>query len=51
VDLNPKHIFELIFQLISHHKNLIEEEKNLLNVELKSLDTAIETQRQQTEQL
>lgn len=38
-------------QLISHHKNLIEEEKNLLNVELKSLDIAIETQRQQTEQI
>ena len=38
-------------QLISHHKNLIEEEKNLLIVELKGLDTAIETQRQQTEQI
>jgi hypothetical protein len=38
-------------QLITHHKNLIEEEKNLLNVELKSLDIAIETQRQQTEQI
>lgn len=38
-------------QLISHHKNLIEEEKNLLNVELKSLDIAIETQRQQIEQI
>ena len=38
-------------QLISHHKNLIEEEKNLLNVELKDLDTAIETKRQQTEQI
>ena len=38
-------------QLISHHRNLIEEEKNLLNVELKDLDTAIETKRQQTEQI
>ena len=38
-------------QLISHHKNLIEEEKNLLNLELKDLDTAIETKRQQTEQI
>mgnify|MGYP001191876902 FL=1 len=38
-------------QLISHHKNLIEEEKNKLNVELKDLDTAIETQKRQTEQL
>lgn len=38
-------------QLISHHKNLIEEEKSLLNVELKRLDIAIETQRQQTEQM
>lgn len=38
-------------QLISHHKNLIEEEKTLLNLELKDLDTAIETTRQQTEQI
>jgi hypothetical protein len=38
-------------QLISHHKNLIEEEKALLNLELKDLDTAIETTRQQTEQI
>ena len=38
-------------QLIAHHKNLIEEEKNLLNLELKDLDTAIETKRQQTEQI
>ena len=38
-------------QLISQHKNLIEEEKNLLNVELKDLDTAIEIQKKQTEQL
>jgi hypothetical protein len=37
-------------QLISHHKNIIEEEKKMLNVELKSLDIAIETQRQQTVQ-
>jgi hypothetical protein len=38
-------------QLISHHKKLIEEEKKILNVELKDLDTAIETQKRQTEQL
>lgn len=38
-------------QLISHHKNIIEEEKNLLNLELKDLNTAIETARQQTEQI
>ncbi len=38
-------------QLIAHHKKLIEEEKNLLNVALKDLATAIETQKEQTEQL
>ncbi len=38
-------------RLISYHKYQIEEEKNLLNDELKSLDIAIETQRQQTEQI
>ena len=38
-------------QLISHHKNIIEEEKNLLNLELKDLNTAIETTRQQTKQI
>jgi hypothetical protein len=38
-------------QLIFKHKNLIEEEKNLLSEELKNLDTAIETQRQQTVQI
>lgn len=38
-------------QLIAHHKNLIEEEKNLLNVELKGLATAIEIQKKQAEQL
>ncbi len=38
-------------QLISHHKNLIMEEKNLLNLELKDLDAAIETTRQQTEEI
>jgi len=35
-------------QLISHHKNLIEEEKKMLNMELKNLDTAIEIQKKQT---
>ena len=38
-------------QLISHHKNIIEEEKNSLNGELKSLETTIETLRQQSEQI
>lgn len=33
-------------QLISHHENLIEEEKNILNIDLPNLETAIETQRQ-----
>ncbi len=38
-------------ELTVHHKNLIEEEKNLLTAELANLDTAIKTQRQQTEQI
>ncbi|MGI5975638.1 MAG: nuclease-related domain-containing protein [Paludibacter sp.] len=38
-------------QLISHHKDLIKQEKNMLMVELKSLETAIEIRRQQTEQI
>ena len=38
-------------QLISQHKNHIEEEKNLLNVALKNLDVEIEIQRQQTVQI
>jgi hypothetical protein len=38
-------------QLISHHKNLIEEEQSLLNVEMRNLETVIENQRQQTEQI
>lgn len=33
-------------QLISHHENLIEQEKNILNIDLPNLETAIETQRQ-----
>lgn len=37
-------------QLISHHENLIEQEKNMLNIDLQKLDTAIETQRQQSGQ-
>lgn len=37
-------------QLISHHENLIEQEKNMLSIDLQQLDTAIETQRQQSEQ-
>jgi hypothetical protein len=38
-------------QLITHHKNLIDEEIKLLNVEMRGLNTAIETQRLQTEQI
>ena len=37
-------------QLIFHHKNLIEEEKKLLSVELKTIEEAIEKQRHETEQ-
>lgn len=37
-------------QLISHHENLIEQEKNMLNIDLQQLDIAIETQRLQSEQ-
>lgn len=37
--------------LISHHKGLIEEEINLLNEELKSIDTEIESQRYLKEQI
>ncbi|KFF10101.1 nuclease-related domain-containing protein [Flavobacterium hydatis] len=38
-------------QLISHHENLIEEEKNILNIDLPNLDTVIEIQRQQSIQI
>ena len=38
-------------QLISHHENLIEEEKNMLNIDLPNLDLAIETQRQVSVQI
>lgn len=38
-------------QLISHHKNLIKEEKYLLQLELKDLDSEIETTRLLTEQI
>lgn len=38
-------------QLISHHKNLIEQEKNMLNLDLQHLDTAIVEQRQQSERI
>ena len=34
-------------QLISHHENLIEQEKNMLNIDLPNLDATIGTQRQQ----
>lgn len=37
-------------QLISHHENLIEQEKNMLNIDLQQLEAAIKTQKQQTEQ-
>lgn len=32
-------------QIISHHQNLIEQEKNMLNLDLQQLDTTIERQR------
>ena len=35
-------------QLVSHHENLIEQEKDILSKELPDLDAAIETQRLQT---
>lgn len=35
-------------QLISCHENLIEQEKDILNIDLPNLDTAIKTQRQQS---
>jgi hypothetical protein len=38
-------------QLITQHRNLIEEEKNKLNAELNDSETTIETQRKQTEQI
>jgi len=37
-------------QLISHHENLIEQEKNMLNIDLQQLEVAIQTQKQQSEQ-
>lgn len=37
-------------QIISHHADLIEQEKNMLNMDLQQLDTSIQTQRQQSEQ-
>lgn len=37
-------------QLISHHENLIEQEKIKLSMDLKWLDSSIETQRQQSKQ-
>ncbi len=37
-------------QLVAHHENLIEQEKNMLTTDLQQLDIAIERQRQQTEQ-
>lgn len=36
-------------KIISHHENLIEQEKNMLNIDLQQLDTAIETQKLQSE--
>jgi hypothetical protein len=36
-------------QLITHHENLIEQEKYLLKTELQQLEVAIETQKQQSE--
>lgn len=37
-------------QLIAHHENLVEQEKNMLHVDLQQLESAIETQRQQSKQ-
>ena len=36
-------------QIISHHENLIEQEKNTLSIELSHLQTAIQTQKQEVE--
>jgi hypothetical protein len=36
-------------QIISHHENLIEQEKNMLKIDLQHLDTAIESQKLQSE--
>lgn len=36
-------------QLISNHEKLIEQEKNMLNIDLQQLDTTINTQKQQAE--
>lgn len=36
-------------QIISHHENLIEQEKNILNIDLQQLDTTIESQKLQSE--
>lgn len=38
-------------QLIATHENLIEQEKNILNIDLQGLDITIETQKQQAEQV
>jgi len=35
-------------QLITHHENLIEQEKKILDIDLPNLDTTIATQRQQS---
>ncbi len=37
-------------QIISHHENLIEQEKNMLNTDLEQLDMTIKAQKQQTAQ-
>lgn len=37
-------------QLISHHENMIEQEKKMLDVDLQQLEAEIQTQKQQTEQ-
>ncbi len=38
-------------QLISHHENLIEQEKNMLRLDLQQLEAAIQTQKNQSEQV
>jgi hypothetical protein len=37
-------------QLISHHQNLIEQEKNILNINLQQLEVEIQTRKQESEQ-
>jgi Nuclease-related domain len=38
-------------QLIAHHENLIDDEKRILNIDLQQLESTIQIQKQQSEQL